>query len=118
MYDVSTPPADAARPTFPPVVYVPTTDEPDPATRRVLMHRVEDGRTALYTYSAIDRLHRFYLPDNSWVLCDVAALQRIHDETPYDLLFLDVDPGLRDDRVGADDGPGSGAEDDVRAVRA
>ena len=96
MYDVSTPPADAARPTLPPVVYVPTTDEPDPATRRVLMHRVEDGRTALYTYSAIDRLHRFYLPDNSWVLCDVAALQRIHDETPYDLLFLDVDPGLRD----------------------
>jgi hypothetical protein len=60
------------------------------------MHRVEDGRTALYTYSAIDRLHRFYLPDNSWVLCDVAALQRIHDETPYDLLFLDVDPGLQD----------------------
>lgn len=96
MYDASTPPDDArARPTLPPVVYVPTSDEPDPATRRVLMHRVEDGRTALYTYSAIDRLHRFYLPNSSWVLCDVAALQRVHDETPYDLLFLDVDPGLQ-----------------------
>lgn len=85
------------RPQLPPVVYVPTTDEPDVASRRVLMHRVEDGRTALYTYSAIDRLHRWYLPDTPWLLCDVAALQRIHDQSPYDLLFLDVDPGLRDD---------------------
>lgn len=86
------------RPRFPPVVYVPTTGDDDPAARRVMMHRVEDGRTALYAYSAIDRLQRFYLPDSPWALCDVAALQRVHDETPYDLLFLDVDPGLRDDR--------------------
>jgi hypothetical protein len=84
------------RPEFPPVVYVPTTDEPELAVRRVLMHRVEDGRTALYAYSAVDRLRGYYLPDSPWVLCDVATLQRIHDETPYDLLFLDVDPGLRD----------------------
>jgi hypothetical protein len=88
------------RPQLPPVVYVPTTDEPDVSTRRVLMHRVADGRTALYTYSAIDRLHTWYLPDAPWLLCDVAALQRIHDQTPYDLLFLDVDPGLRDDHEG------------------
>lgn len=90
--------ATTERPQLPPVVYVPTTDEPDVHARRVLMHRVEDGRTALYTYSAIDRLHSWYLPGNSWVLCDVAALQRVHDETPYDLLFVDVDPGLRDDQ--------------------
>lgn len=89
--------AVADRPPFPPVVYVPTTPDGDVASRRVLMHRVADGRTALYTYSAIDRLHSIYLPDHPWVLCDVAALQRIHDQTPYDLLFLDVDPGLRDD---------------------
>ncbi|MER6938373.1 SAV_915 family protein [Nocardioides sp. NPDC127514] len=82
---------------FPPVVYVPTTNEDDPAVRRVVMHKVEDGRTALYVYSAMDRLHRFYLPDASWVVCDVAALQKVHDQTPYDLLFLDVDPGLQDD---------------------
>lgn len=81
---------------FPPLVYVPTTGEDDPATRRILMHKVEDGRAALYTYSAIDRLHRYYLPKASWVVCDVAALQRVHHETPYDLLFVDVDPGLRD----------------------
>jgi len=101
MYDVSTRSSDRTRPDFPPFVYVPTTSEDEPAARRVLMHRVEDGRTALYVYSAIDRLHDFYLPDSSWVVCDVAALQRVHDETPYDLLFLDVDPGLRDEGVPA-----------------
>lgn len=101
----------AERPELPPVVYIPTTDEPDVASRRVLLHRVADGRTALYTYSAIDRLHRWYLPDTPWLLCDVAALQRIHDQSPYDLLFLDVDPGLRDDADPAADG-------DVRAERA
>ncbi|WP_210649131.1 SAV_915 family protein [Nocardioides sp. SYSU D00065] len=91
------PTSERQRPQLPPVVYVPTTDEADVASRRVLLHRVEDGRTALYAYSAIDRLHTWYLPDAPWLLCDVAALQRIHDQTPYDLLFLDVDPGLRDD---------------------
>lgn len=79
---------------MPPVVYVPTTSDGPPESRRVLMHRVADGRTALYTYSAIDRLQRFYRADSGWVLCDVPTLQRIHDETPYDLLFVDVDPGL------------------------
>lgn len=82
---------------MPPVVYVPTTDDSDPHQRRVVMHRVEDGRTALYTYSAPDRLEDYYLPGSPWMLCDVLTLQRIHDETPYDLLFVDVDPGLREE---------------------
>lgn len=88
--------AEDPREDFPPVVYVPTTNDDDPRGRRVLLHQVADGRTALYTYSAIDRLHSYYLPGNPWVLCDVAGLQKIHDESPYDLLFLDVDPGLQD----------------------
>lgn len=92
----------AAAQALPPVVYVPTTDEPDPAARRVVLHRVADGRTALYAYSALDRLRDFYLPESSWVLCDGAALQRIHDDTPYDLLFVDVDPGLRETGPQAD----------------
>lgn len=100
-----TPSGVTGRPSLPPVVYVPTTDDHDPAVRRVLLHRVGDGRTALYTYSAIDRLHTWYLPDAPWLLCDVAALQRIHDQTPYDLLFLDVDPGLRSDSEGTEVGP-------------
>lgn len=84
------------RPTMPPVVYVPTTDEEDRAARRLVMHTVEDGRTALYTYSAIDRLDRYYLEGNPWVVLDVAALQRAFEASPYDLLFVDVSPGLQE----------------------
>lgn len=94
------PSTEGSRPSLPPVVYVPTTDEADHDARRVLMHHVEDGRTALYVYSAPDRLDSYYLPGHAWVLCDVAALQRLHDETPYDLLFVDVDPGLHDEGPG------------------
>lgn len=79
---------------MPPVVYVPVTDDTHPAQRRVVMHRVPDGRTALYTYSAPDRVDLYYRIGTPTVLCDVAALQRIHDEVPYDLLFVDVDPDL------------------------
>lgn len=91
-------------PGMPPVVYVPTTDDPDPHQRRVIMHQVEDGRTALYTYSAPDRLDSFYRADNPWVLCDVPTLQRIHDEMPFDLLFVDVDPDLADEPVAEETG--------------
>ena len=86
----------AERPPMPPIVYVPTTDEEDRAVRRIVMHTVEDGRTALYTYSAIDRLDRYYLEGNPWVLLDVAALQRAYEASPYDLLFVDVSPGLQE----------------------
>ncbi|MCX6405979.1 MULTISPECIES: SAV_915 family protein [unclassified Aeromicrobium] len=88
--------AGTGRPALPPVVYVPTSAADDPSLREVQMHTLEDGRTALFVYSAIDRLHDLYRPDVPWLLCDVATLQRVHDETPYDLLFLDLDPGLRD----------------------
>lgn len=87
---------------MPPFVYVPTSDEPDPAERHIVLHLVQDGRTALYTYSAIDRLHRFYRPDANWVVCDVATLQRVFDSTPYEVLFVDVDPRLSE-RSPADD---------------
>ncbi len=95
-------------PAMPPVVYVPTTDESDPALRQVLMHTLHDGRTALFVYSAIDRLFDFYRDGNAWIVCDVETLQRIHDATPYDLLLVDRDPGLDDsgaDAPGADRTP-------------
>ncbi|MCO7239285.1 MULTISPECIES: SAV_915 family protein [unclassified Aeromicrobium] len=88
--------ATSTRRPMPPVVYVPTTGEDDPAQRRVLMHHLEDGRTALYTYSAPDRLDDFYRRGNPWILCDVPALQKVHDDTPYDALFVDIDPGFDD----------------------
>lgn len=78
---------------MPPFVYVPTTAGPQDE-RRVILHQVQDGRTALYTYSAPDRVDSIYQAGTPWIGCDMAALQRIHDATPYDLLFVDVDPAL------------------------
>ena len=89
---------------FPPVVYVPTTarDGADQLAgaagpnselvfffpRRHAWRPTFDGRTALFAYSAIDRLHDMYgrVP---WALVAVPGLQKLYDESPYDLLFLD-----------------------------
>lgn len=73
--------------TLPPVVYAPTIDL-DGATR-IRMHEMRDGRTALFVYSAIDRLQGEYGDDAGWVLLGVEDLQRAFEQVPYDLLFLD-----------------------------
>jgi hypothetical protein len=75
------------RPTLPPVVYAPTI-ELDGATR-VRMHEMRDGRTALFVYSAIDRLQGQYGDDAAWVLLSVGDLEKAFAQVPYDLLFLD-----------------------------
>lgn len=100
MRDMSGAPVDVepeSRGTMPPLVYVPTTGEDDVARRRVIFHELLDGRTALFAYSAIDRLHDFYRPDAHWVVFDVAGLQKIHDDKPYDVLFVDQNAGLDED---------------------
>ena len=73
--------------TLPPVVYAPTIDL-EGATR-IRMHEMRDGRTALFVYSAIDRLQDQYGEEACWVLLGVDDLQRAFERTPYDLLFLD-----------------------------
>ena len=79
---------------FPPVVYAPTVAPVDGAQgdARLAMHRTADGRTAVFVYSALDRLVSYYRADAPWVLLTVADLQRAHDAEPYDLLFLDRRP--------------------------
>lgn len=73
--------------TIPPVVYAPTVVI-DGATR-VRMHELRDGRTALYVYSAIDRLQEQYGDDAPWVLLAATDLQAAYEQVPYDLLFVD-----------------------------
>lgn len=77
--------------TFPPVVYVPTVAGEDGETRLELS-QLADGRIALFAYSAMDRLAQFYRADAPWVLLTVADLQRLREETPYDLIYLDRRP--------------------------
>lgn len=75
---------------MPPVVYVPTTGPVDEQGEvRLELAQLADGRTALFAYSALDRLLDLYRPDAPWVLLTVADLQRAHDAVPYDLLLLD-----------------------------
>ena len=81
--------SDALR-RFPPVVYAPVVELPEePGVQHLKMHTMADGRTAVFVYSALDRLVDLYGDGVPWVLVDVATLQRAHDQAPYDLLFLD-----------------------------
>lgn len=78
---------------FPPVVYAPTRSLPDEEGQiRLELMQLEDGRLALFVYSALDRLRDFYRADTPWVLLSVADLQLAYDAVPYDLLILDRRP--------------------------
>ena len=72
---------------IPPVVYAPTLQEA--GATRLHMHRLRDERTALFVYSAIDRLQAQYGEDASWVLLTADDLQAAHQASPFDLLLLD-----------------------------
>jgi hypothetical protein len=75
-------------PALPPVVYVPTLTDED-GTNRLRMHQLRDGRVALFVYSAIDRLEGQYGEGHPWALLSVPNLQTAHEQSPFDLLFLD-----------------------------
>lgn len=87
--------AEALR-AFPPVVYAPTTTVAD-GSPGLEMLRLADGRTALFVYSAVDRLRAWWREDSPWVLMGVVDLQRAHDAVPFDVLFLDRRPHPPDD---------------------
>lgn len=74
---------------LPPVVYAPTIDID--GTTRIRMHEMRDGRTALFVYSAIDRLQAQYGDDAPWVLLTVPDLEKAHEQVRFDLLLLDRD---------------------------
>lgn len=77
---------------FPPVVYVPTIGLSDGDEARLALHATHDGRVALFVYSALDRLVEFYDAQSPWALLSVEDLQRAHEQSPYDLLYLDKRP--------------------------
>lgn len=87
---------------FPPVVYVPTIEGAD-GYARIAMHHTNDGRLALFVYSAIDRLDDFY-GQSPWALLTIEDLQKAYEESPYDLLFLDKTAGKATESVVHDDG--------------
>ena len=64
-------------------------DADERAGDAVYLRTTKDGRTALLAYSALDRLTAG-AGDVPWALMTVPDLQRVHDETAYDVLYLDV----------------------------
>ena len=73
---------------LPPVVYAPTVVGED-GNVRVRMHELQDGRVAIFVYSAIDRLEAQYGEGSPWVLLSPPQLERAHAAAPFDLLLLD-----------------------------
>lgn len=73
---------------LPPVVYAPTMVD-DQDNTRIRMHRLVDGRVALYVYSAIDRLEEQYGDGAPWAMLSPPQLEKAHQAEPFDLLLLD-----------------------------
>ena len=75
---------------FPPVVYVPRSESDDPQQSRVMLRTTADGRVALLAYSALDRFHEGVGAEVPWVLVTIEDLQQIYEQSPYELLLMDV----------------------------
>lgn len=75
---------------FPPVVYVPCVPVVSRAEASACLRTTADGRTALLAYSALDRLHAGAGRDVPWALMTIQDLQDLHDEHPFDVLYMDL----------------------------
>lgn len=85
-----TPTTPVSRPRMPPVVYVPVMELPEaPGVQHLKLHTMADGRTAVFAYSALDRMVSLYGDGVPWMLIDVPGLQRAFDQVPFDLVFVD-----------------------------
>ncbi|MBO1753160.1 hypothetical protein J4G33_15220 [Actinotalea sp. BY-33] len=81
-----------ARPTVPPVLYLPsdgTTTASGEA--QVVLRTTRDGRTALLAYTALDRLVTCCGPAQPWLLVPTEQLSAINSTQPYDVVYLDLD---------------------------
>ncbi|MGH3927517.1 MAG: SAV_915 family protein [Pseudonocardiaceae bacterium] len=78
--------------TFPPVVYVPCS----PLTSgdeelSVDLRQTRTGKLALLVYSALDRLVTCCGEQQPWVVLPTANLEKIREQTSFELILLDID---------------------------
>ncbi|SFQ21687.1 hypothetical protein SAMN05421810_105211 [Amycolatopsis arida] len=81
-------------PGFPPAVYVPCGQYPagdGGSTTAVELRRTDEGKLALLTYSAMDRLVRCCGPHQPWVLVSTEELHHVYDAQPFDVIMLDTE---------------------------
>lgn len=72
----------------PPVLYLPVTSGPGGNTAEI--RATADGRRALLAYSALDRLLAQCGDDQPWVLVQIADLEELMSEQPFDLIAFDA----------------------------
>lgn len=75
----------------PPMLYLPTTGRGDGRFAEIEMRRMNDGRTALLAYTAMDRLLDSCGATQPWVLMETAKLGELEQTQPYDVIFLDME---------------------------
>jgi len=73
----------------PPVLYLPCEAGADEEAARIQLRRLEDGRVALFAYTALDRLGRCCGPRQPWVLYKTETLDALAAEHPFDLVVFD-----------------------------
>lgn len=77
---------------FPPVVYVPCEKvSPGDEDVTVELRQMADGRMALLTYSALDRLVNCCGQYQPWVVMPTEKLEEIDKRTPFDVILLDIE---------------------------
>jgi hypothetical protein len=76
---------------FPPVVYVPCTASDSPDEVSLDLRELSDGRIALLTYSALDRLVDCCGSEQPWVLLPSAKLDEVGRSAHFDVIVLDVE---------------------------
>lgn len=79
------------RATVPPILYLPTTGRGDGRFAEIEMRRMQDGRTALLAYTAMDRLLDLCGAAQPWALMETAKLGELEQTQPYDVIFLDME---------------------------
>lgn len=78
-------------PALPPVLYVPCEQSVPSGSDVVLeLRQLTDGRLALLTYSALDRLVAACGDAQPWALIPTARLDEIAETVPYEVIALDL----------------------------
>lgn len=95
----------------PPMLYLPTTGRGEGRFAEIEMRRMNDGRTALLAYTAMDRLLDLCGATQPWVLMETVRLGELEQTQPYDVIFLDMELPTEVRRPDPADDPGQSAAD-------
>lgn len=77
---------------IPPVVYVPCSPLANGAEDLIVdLRPTRGGRLALLVYSALDRLVNCCGDEQPWVVMPTVSLEKVRQETHFELLLLDVE---------------------------